>query len=71
MNKLEIKMTNEDLIAEVIAYYENPDHPFSYRIAALLGQRGESNAEWKSLRDAYIAGEFTPSNCVFMWNFVK
>jgi hypothetical protein len=64
-------MTNEDLIAEVIAYYEDPNHPFSLHIDALLRQRGESNAEWKSLRNAYASGEFTPANCVFMWNFVK
>ena len=61
-------MTDQKLLkTDVIKYYENKDHPFSYSIAGRLDVLGDDSKEWKSLATAYINGEFTPADCRFMY----
>jgi len=60
-------MNDKELISEVIKYYENNDHPFSYSVAGQLEVLGDDNKEWKSLARAYLNGDFTPTDCRFMY----
>jgi len=64
-------LSKEYLIAEVIRYYEEPNRPFCVSIADSLELMTDINEEWHNLYIAYVTGEFTPSDCRFMWSFVN
>ena len=60
-------ISNNELKKNVIKYYENDDHPFSYIIAGHLDCKSDIDQDWNSLYKAYIRGEFTPADCRFMY----
>ena len=64
-------MNDLSLIAEVIAYYENDDQPFSYHIMGMLDAKRDVSDQWLSLGNAYLNGEFTPSDCCFMYEMLN
>ena len=64
-------MNDLSLITEVIAYYENPDHPFSYHVAGILDCKSELNSDWQSLYVSYVTGSFGPADCRFMYSILN
>jgi hypothetical protein len=64
-------MNDLSLIAEVIAYYENDDQPFSYHIAGMLDCKSELNSDWQSLYVSYVTGCFGPADCRFMYEMLN
>ena len=64
-------MNDLELIAEVLAYYENNDHPFSYNIAGMLDFKSDESAEWQSLYVSYVTNSFGPADVRFMVEFLK
>jgi hypothetical protein len=60
-----------ELITEVYNYFEDDELPFSYTIAGMLDSKIDVSSDWSSLRDAYINGEFTPANVIFMISYME